>query len=72
MTTAQRQQRYRQRQKAGISIIPVPVDHELVEHLIEDGILDEKESADNRSVARSIVETLKSALGRKSSDGNSA
>ncbi len=62
MTNAERQRRYRIRQRASITIAPVPVDEVMVERLIADGHLSPEESENRESIGRGIRSVLAKAL----------
>ncbi len=61
-TAADRQKRYRERQRASVAIVPVPVDEAMVEQLIADGHLSPKESENRESIGRGIRSVLAKAL----------
>ena len=63
MTSAERQRRYRRRQRASIAIAPVPVDDELVAQLIAEGCLSPAESENRESIGQGIVKALARILG---------
>lgn len=61
LTGAERQRRYRQRQKFGLRVFPVILDDADLERLIDNGWLDEREGLDGDRVAgaiESLVESL--------------
>ncbi len=63
-TRAERQRRYRQRQKCGRRVVCVEVDDRGIELLIEASLLSEREGLSNQCIASAIsnlVESLDSA-----------
>lgn len=54
---AERNRRYRQRQKLGVRVVPVPVDHCVVQVLIACGLLAESQEGDTGAVAEAIVKS---------------
>ena len=64
-TAADRQKRYRERQRASVAIVPIPVDEAMVEQLIADRHLSPEESENRQSIGQSIVKALASVLGSK-------
>ena len=64
LTAAERQRRYRQRQKCGRRVVCVEVDDRGIELLIEAGCLSEREGDTNQRIASAIsnlIESLDSA-----------
>ena len=67
-TRAERQRRYRQRQKRGLRVVSVEVDDRSIELLIQTGLLSWREGLSNQSIAAAISHLVKSlAMGRKRS-----
>lgn len=65
LTAAERQRRYRQRQKYGLRVFPVVLDDADIERLIDAGWLEECEGLDSGCVANaieSLVESLKKPM----------
>ena len=62
-TAANRQKRYRERQRASVAIVPIPVDETMVEQLIANGHLSPEESENRQSIGRSIMVVLAKVLG---------
>ena len=64
LSGAERQQRFRQRQKLGRHVIPVDMDNSDIECLIDAGLLNEREARDRNCIAgaiRSVVKSLAEA-----------
>ena len=55
LTVAERQRRYRQRQKLGLRVIPVELDDENIEYLIDAGLLNENEAFNDANIAVAIA-----------------
>ena len=53
---AERARLYRRRQKAGIQVLPVKVDHEIVDALIADGRLSADDALDTGKLADALLE----------------
>ncbi len=65
-TRAERQRRYRQRQKRGLRVVSVEVDDRSIELLIQTGLLSWRECLIDQSIAAAISHLVKSlAMGRK-------
>ena len=64
----ERKRRYRQRQRAGISIAPTPVSNEIIALLIDTGWLALAESEDVRRVGEAIFKMLSDAAKRERVD----
>ena len=62
-TAANRQKRYRERQRASVAIVPIPVDEAMVEQLIADGHLSPEEAENRQSIGQSILSVLARVLG---------
>ena len=58
LTVAERQRRYRQRQKLGLRVIPVELDDENIEYLIDAGLLNENEAFNDANIAVAIARLL--------------
>jgi hypothetical protein len=54
LTPAEKQRRYRRRQREGVQVVQVDVDDALIIELIEAGLLAEAESEDAEKVARAL------------------
>ncbi len=67
-TAANRQKRYRERQRASVAIVPIPVDVAMVEQLIANGHLSPEESGNRQSIGQSIVKALARVLGAYAGD----
>lgn len=67
MSNAARQRRFRQRQKAGITVYPVAADDTFVGELIDGGILEAEDALDPQSVGKGILKAARQTLrlGRK-------
>ena len=55
-TAAERQYRYRQRRRAGIQVVPVEVDTEIVDTLVTKGRLSEHDTLDPKKIADALRE----------------
>lgn len=55
LTGAERQRRYRQRQKLGRRIIPVELGDDHIEYLIDVGLLNENEAFNDANIAGAIA-----------------
>ena len=55
----ERNRHYRWRQANDIRVIPVEVDHDMINALIDAGLLDEDKSDDSASVGRAIVQAVR-------------
>ena len=60
LTSAERQRRYRQRQRRGALVIPVELDEVSIERLIDSGLLQESKSRDTNCVASAIEGLIES------------
>ncbi len=67
-TAANRQKRYRERQRASVTIVPIPVDEIMVEQLIANGHLSPDEAENRQSIGKSIVKVLVRVLGASTGD----
>lgn len=54
-SAAERQRRYRQRQRDGVQVVPVEVDHALVQKLIDSGWVSEAEAVDPERLADAVA-----------------
>ncbi|WMS43125.1 hypothetical protein RDV64_01590 [Acuticoccus sp. MNP-M23] len=61
-SAARRQARYRQRQRDGIQIVPLPVNDGMIERLFDVGALGVTDGDDLESLTRAIAEVLRDAL----------
>ena len=61
LTTAERQRRYRTRQKDGVQIVPVAVDQGVIEGLVASGNLDSEDAGDRAKIEAAL---LRKARGR--------
>ena len=55
-TAAERQCRYRQRRRAGIRVVPVEVDAEIVDTLVMKGWLSDQDTLDPKNIAAALRE----------------
>ena len=55
-TAAERQYRYRQRRRAGIQVVPVEVDAEIVDTLVMKGWLSDQDTLDPKNIAAALRE----------------
>ncbi len=53
--TAARMRRYRRRQRDGVRVVPVEVDHALIKKLIDDGWINEAETVNLESLANAVA-----------------
>ena len=67
-TAANRQKRYRERQRASVAIVSIPVNEAMVEQLIANGHLSPEEAENRQSIGRSIVKALARLLGASTGD----
>ncbi len=65
LTVAERQRRYRQRQKLGLRVIPVELDDENIEYLIDAGLLNENEAFNDANIAVAIARLAGSSIRTK-------
>ena len=54
LTPAEKQRRYRRRQRDGVQVVPVEVDDGLLTDLIKSGLLVEAESEDAMKIAKAL------------------
>ena len=66
LTAAERQRRYRQRQKVGLRMFSVELDDNDIERLIDAGWLEEREGLDSDCIA-SAIESLVESLDKPTS-----
>ena len=59
---AARMRRYRRRQRDGVRVVPVEVDHELIEKLIDDGWIGEAEAVDLKRLADAVAKAAAANL----------
>ena len=59
---ALRQQRYRERQRAGIRVVEIQVGPNLIDRMIDTGALKPSEIENAESLARAVVELIETAL----------
>ena len=58
MSNAERQRRYRQRQKDRVQVVPVDVGYTLIERLLDDGFLSPDDALDPGKLAEAILKTV--------------
>ncbi len=63
LTAAERQRRYRQRQKLGLRIFCVEVDDQGIARLIDAGLLNENEAFSDENIAGAIARLVGSSNG---------
>jgi hypothetical protein len=61
-SSTERWRRWRARQDTGESIIGVPVDHELIEAMLDAGVVDERGSRCRQTLARAIRRLCSEAI----------
>ena len=59
-TRAERQRRYRQRQKLGRRVFTIELDDKDIERLIDAGLLKEREGLDGQCIASAIADLVES------------
>ena len=62
-TAANRQKRYRARQRQSVAIVSIPVNEAMVVRLIANGHLSPEEAENRQSIGQSIVKVLARVLG---------
>ena len=58
MSDADRQRRYRKRQKDGVQVVPLPVGYTLIDRLIDEGLLSPDDALDPGKLAEAILKTV--------------
>jgi hypothetical protein len=56
MSSAERQSRYRERQRCGLRIVPTPIDLDMIQRLIELGYLLAEDANDRQAIGEALAE----------------
>ena len=57
-----RWRRWKERQPAGEIVVDIPIDHGFVERLLDEGIVNERDSRDRKALARAVKLLAANAL----------
>ncbi len=62
---AERQRRYRERQRKGAVVVPVETPLQTIEDMIDAGLVDESTATDLRQVGKALLDAVRQRLGKK-------